>query len=511
VALCVGCGKGSAGTPNVEADGGVVSTQPPPPLDDAGQPGSPPDAGPQFGGPGPWPIKNVIYGAADGIQESPVVAVSTDETQNLWIATNAALYVMRPGDTKFMRFDATTGAKADLKTGIEHKLHLPGNVAAYCFDDIGFQTGPVACANADADSPGITTIVGGGPNEVFVGYWGHHDWTRSDDGTWTDPFHHSGKLDRVRLNADGTIDVVRFDMVTNVSFEFWHNKSVWRMAYDHFIHPHELYVGTDHGVNKITPDHWKMPDRDPNTGAFTRFIRAENEGEWMSDHLHPQACRGVPCDTPGATQLLGDWRGLAIDPSGDLWVGGRWAAGKIRYEASNTGWFEQNRQDGKGNAINPAYGDNNAAFFSVPVTGDPVNISAMAIVPKRGTPKPGTYPYTIWAASGTLSHDPTDVDYGIASSDKDFHFTHYDPIRDAGMAESDVHDMVALPDGRLVLAGPTTGLVFWDPNTGKHTAMRAGHGIPDDHVMSLEVDTMVDPPALHVATAGGAAVLRILP
>jgi hypothetical protein len=29
--------------------------------------------------------------------------------------------------------------------------------------------------------------------------------------------------------------------------------------------------------------------------------------------------------------------------------------------------------------------------------------------------------------------------------------------------------------------------------------------------MSLELDTMVDPPALHVATAGGAAVLRILP
>ncbi|HEY6908910.1 MAG TPA: WD40 repeat domain-containing protein [Myxococcales bacterium] len=509
VALCAGCGKGSGagpGTGNVAVDGGVVSTQPPPPPPDDGGPGTqpPPDGGIQFGGPGPWPIKNVIYGAAEGIRESPVVAVSTDETQNLWVATNAALYVMRPGDTKFMRFDGTTGANADLKTGIEHKLHLPGTAAAYCFDQFGFHTAPNDCGSSSADTPGITTIVGGGPNEVFVGYWGHHDWTRSDDGTWSDPFKDSGKMDHVRLNADGTIDVVRFQLVATDDVVFWHNKSVWKMVYDHFTHKHELYVGADHGVDKITPDKWKMPD----PGTF--FTAPQNEGQWMSDHLHPQACRGVPCDTPGATQLLGDWRGLAIDPNGDLWVGGRWAAGKLLYTPSNNDWWHTPRPDGK-KGINPAYGDANPAFFSVPVTGDPVNISAMAIVPKKGTPAPGTYPFTVWAASGTLWHDPADVDYGIASSDKDFHFTHYDPIRDAGMSESGVHDMVALPDGRLVLAGSNTGLVFWDPNTGRHTAMRAGQGIPDDHVMGLELDTMVDPPALHVATGGGAAVIRVFP
>jgi hypothetical protein len=71
--------------------------------------------------------------------------------------------------------------------------------------------------------------------------------------------------------------------------------------------------------------------------------------------------------------------------------------------------------------------------------------------------------------------------------------------------------MVALPDGRLVLAGISTGLVFCDPVTGAHTALHAGSGIPHDTVFRLELDSMVDPPALHVATAGGAAVLRILP
>ena len=79
------------------------------------------------------------------------------------------------------------------------------------------------------------------------------------------------------------------------------------------------------------------------------------------------------------------------------------------------------------------------------------------------------------------------------------------------MNEVNVRDLVALPDGRLVLAGPNSGLVFWDPATGKHTQVRAGGGIPDDHVLRLELDTMVNPPALHVSTYGGAAVLRVLP
>ncbi len=43
-------------------------------------------------GPGPWPVANVSYGPGDGIQETPVVGLSTDAAQNRWLATNAALY-----------------------------------------------------------------------------------------------------------------------------------------------------------------------------------------------------------------------------------------------------------------------------------------------------------------------------------------------------------------------------------------------------------------------------------
>lgn len=91
------------------------------------------------------------------------------------------------------------------------------------------------------------------------------------------------------------------------------------------------------------------------------------------------------------------------------------------------------------------------------------------------------------------------------------HFRYFDPMRDAGLGESDVRDMVALPDGRLALAGASSGLVFWNPQTGAHTSLHAGAELPDDHVFRLELDQMVSPPTLYVSTWAGVAALRKLP
>ena len=56
-----------------------------------------------FGTPGPWPVANVTYGGADGIRESPVVGISTDEAQDRWVATPDALYLLRPADQAYRR------------------------------------------------------------------------------------------------------------------------------------------------------------------------------------------------------------------------------------------------------------------------------------------------------------------------------------------------------------------------------------------------------------------------
>src|SRR5207248_1642276 len=151
----------------VKPDGGVDAGPPDAGPPDAGDAG-PSDAGPTaiFGTPGPWPVANVTYGFADGIQEAPVVGVSTDE--------------------------------------------------------------PI----------------------------------QTTDGEWFDVYRHTGKLDRVRIKTDSSgnpvldksgnivLDVARFDMVSGNSPQFWHNRTVFRMVYDHFVHKHELYAGTEHGVVK---------------------------------------------------------------------------------------------------------------------------------------------------------------------------------------------------------------------------------------------------------------------
>jgi len=287
-------------------------------------------------------------------------------------------------------------------------------------------------------------------------------------------------------------------MVSNNTVQFWHNKTVFKMVYDHFIHAHELYVGCDHGVTKISPDKWK-----PSVGWF---LSADQQQVWMSDHLHPRACFHQVC-TGDSNLRLADWRGLGIDANGDLWVAGRYAASRIHYVADNTIWWQTPRPDGT-IANDPSFGDpydgncsGNRPIFCAPLEGDPVNLSAVAPAPDG----------RVWFASGILFNEPGDVNYGIAVWQPHGPFTYYDPVRDAGMAEANVRDMLLLPDGRLVLAGPNSGLTFWDPATGKHASIRAGQGIPDDRILRIQLDTMVDPPALQVATRGGATVLRVLP
>src|SRR6266852_8318247 len=54
-------------------------------------------------GPSVWPVTNVTYGAANGILESPIVGTTTDESQNLWVATHQALYLLRVGETRLGR------------------------------------------------------------------------------------------------------------------------------------------------------------------------------------------------------------------------------------------------------------------------------------------------------------------------------------------------------------------------------------------------------------------------
>ena len=480
------------------ACGGSAKRQDAPQTSQQQPPPPPANKGITFGTQGPWPIANVTYGAADGIQELPVVGTTSDEAENRWVATPGALYLLRPGDTRFRRYDAADG------------LHLPGNAAQYC-DDRPMQPGETchsSLSTGEAVAPGISRIVGGGPDEVFVGYHGidempvtmtcpPKDPTKAQGyGDYCDPNHHSGKVDRVRLNADGTIDVTRFDFVAGrQGAEYWHNRTVHNLAYDHFVHPHTLYVGANHGVIMLFPDRFRYPK----AGEWFDVANVE----WMGDHLHARVCQPGPCPTDQeGPQRMGGWYGIAIDAAGDLWHAGRWTAGAITWDPDPIHWVERN-----GKAFKQAFGDpypeapndegfTNEPVFKVNAEGDSVYLSGVAVCPDG----------RVWFSS----HGPQNGTAHTVAVWKGRSFDTFDATA-LGLGGHDVNAIACLPDGRVVLGGATSGVSIYDPATGKSVAIRAGSLIPDDRILALEVDRMVAPFGLHVATAGGAAILRVMP
>ena len=466
------------GRPDAGAENAVTS--------DAGTP----DAGtPAFGGPGPWPVENRTFTAADGLRESPVVGASTDEAQNLWVATHEALYLLVPGAAAFRRFGAAEG------------LHLPGNPAFY--DDASLAGGDRGThVPGEAAPPGILSLAGGRGGEVFVGYAGvEEDACLACTGDWADPFRHSGKIDRVRLQPDGTLEVTRLDLVANNhGGQYWHNRTIYRLLYDHRIHPGELYAGTNHGVTLLRPDRYRAP-------APGEWFDTANL-EWMADHLHARVCFHAACTAGTENQRMGEWRGLALTPEGLLWTAGRWTAGAIRWDAELQRWYTRGGSEAFAFAFGDPYpaapsatGFVNEPVFQVPQEGDAVNLTAVSVSPDGKA----------WFSSGPSYGTGVDaVEYGIASWDGT-RFTVVDPVKDLGASGRNVRDLLALPDGRLAAGFPAGGLLVWDPDTGAKSWFRAGSGLPDDAVMRLELDDRVEPFALYVTTASGVTVLRRLP
>jgi hypothetical protein len=138
--------------------------------------------------------------------------------------------------------------------------------------------------------------------------------------------------------------------------------------------------------------------------------------------------------------------------------------------------------------------------FNPPVEGAPVNLRGVAVTPDG----------MVWFASGeTLNETWRGPTYGLASWDG-HRFTHYDPTA-LGAAEFNILEIQALPDGRLVLGFPTSGLLVWNPGDKKGRRITGSDGLPGEQIGRMSLDRMHDPPILFVPTDGGLAALRSLP
>src|SRR5207237_9908652 len=165
-------------------------------------------------------------------------------------------------------------------------------------------------------------------------------------------------------------------------------------------------------------------------------------------HLHPQVCYHHVCDSSESNLRLGDWKGLALSTDGNLWVGGRWTGGQIRWTSDLRPWVNR-----PGNEIfSFAFGDPykgpcgsascNQPVFMVPAEGDVISVEAVAVATDgRG-----------WFASGRTTGYDAPRGFSVRDGKS---FRYYDPRHVVGMEESDGRDMVAMPSVRLVRPGNT--------------------------------------------------------
>ena len=464
-------GPPEAGTPDAGTpDAGTPDAGTPDGGPDAGPPAPPPPDPHRIGGlgKGPWPTAPLtIYGSAQGLLESPISA-STDEAENLWVVSEKALYLLMPGMTSFRRFTAADG------------LHVgPGYT----------------------EPPDFTLVQGGGPGECFVGYYAHDTFDPPHTEpqfahTDRDPVAHLGKMDQVLIRPSGALEVRRYDFHNTNDWHYYETRTVMSAVYDHFQHPGGLYVGSNHGITRVVPAKWRLP-RTSSEQADPYAV----EREWYGDHVHPWVCKGGPCSDPTKSSAFGDFFGLTLAADGRLWMGGLTSAGAVHWKPDLAEWIQSWSPH---NPFDPAMGDDpwSVPLFNPTTEGDSINVRAVAVTPDN----------IAWFASGEVESWRGRT-YGLASWDPQHpatRFVPWDPMQ-LGSSEYNILELVALPDGRLVLGFPSTGLLVWKPGDPKGHRVTQRDGLPGESIRRMSLDLMVDPPALLVSTEGGLAVFRQVP
>lgn len=221
---------------------------------------------------GPWPLAELTtYGAAQGLV-GPILDASPDEAQNIWAISRDALFVMRPGQTRFSIFTTADG------------LHIQPFTDPY---------------GAPAASY-LTALAGGAPNQAFVGYFGYE--SSPDPFADTEEQRQLGNADKITLLPDGRITVTRYLFRCDYdAAHCWEDRSVRRMLYAHSdTAAGHLFLGMNHGAVHVFNDSW-------------------------GDHIHVGAWYQVEGGPP--TLSVGQWYGLALEPNGDLWIAGKTGVG----------------------------------------------------------------------------------------------------------------------------------------------------------------------------------------
>jgi hypothetical protein len=372
-------------------------------------------------GPGPWPLADLtIYGSAQGLGGG-IVDANPDEGQNIWAANGETLYVLRPGSSTFQAYTAADG------------LHIQGFTDPY----------------GQPNETRITAIAGGHANEVMVGYYGYEG--EGNPYLDTDAQKALGNGDHVSVGSDGKLSIVRYGF--RCDFEggngCWENRSPRRIVYVHSgAAQGRSFWGFNHGVSHVAND-------------------------VFGDHVHPEVWYH---NADGSiTEKLGEFFGVAVLPTGDVWMAGRYGVGLQPFNAtSHQTWVQ-------GHFI----------YAFTTNTGDhSLDVPAGYTENNRGAAV--TADGTLWLArlgGGLVSWNPSSGNYNA--------------IRSWPQLPSDLMDVQTDPDGTLWLTNTSGALLRFDPGSG---AVQTWPGVGG--VSRIYVDSTVTPRAVYVSMSSGLAVIR---
>ncbi|MFP2910522.1 hypothetical protein ACLESD_36885 [Pyxidicoccus sp. 3LFB2] len=304
---------------------------------DSGTPDSgTPDAGPVVANyPLPAAANWEFYGREQG-GPLAVHGVSADEGGNIWVAGGEeGLFLLKKGETKFRRFT--------MAEGLRPYGYMP---------DGSVPPGPKYLK--------VISVAGAWDGTVFVGYEGlpgdgsnhcENNW----DGPSPDPARYkSGDADRVSLRADGTLDVVHYDISSGpgvVSAELRGREklcNVWRIVYHKWPDPEHpeyssVWFGANHGFARGDAH---FPGNPTCNGKLTCSGVEEHSHPALNAYVYSHAKE----DQAQHGKDYSKWRvkdalltdaywGLALLPNGDVWVGGANRSTKYFYGTTDRNFW----------------------------------------------------------------------------------------------------------------------------------------------------------------------------
>jgi hypothetical protein len=272
-----------------------------------------------------------------------VYGVTADEGGNVWVAGGEeGLFLLKPGASTFQHFTMTDGLRP--------YGYMP---------DGSTPPGPTYLK--------VISVAGGPAGTVFVGYEGlpasptcETNW---DEGNPEASVYKSGDADKVTLRADGTLDVVHYDIFSGpgvVGDEPQGRErlcNILRIAYDK--RTQSVWFGGNHGFA------WGDARFDGNptcngqlrcAGVFEHVHPAINAYVYSNRAEDEKLYPNEPSRWRVRGALLTDaYYGVAVDPSGDAWFGGSDRSTRFRYMTATGSpdyWGAQSMTEDKAYAWN---------------------------------------------------------------------------------------------------------------------------------------------------------------